>query len=207
MSQLLKVNPSPFAFDPMHAFLPSLELHSLRCPLSFLYFSIFLSHIDSFPSACKPTQCLSHPNESSLDLRSPGNLISFLMSLKLLQSSLYSSSPPAHLPPTPPSLQPDSTSSPLYRHSWEKIFYDFKLPNLTDIFSVLISLNLSAIFDSVYYSLILAALFFFFFWMNSPYISDYSFSFSFILSTFPLNVNNPLGSFFGLCASHLACSP
>lgn len=164
MSQLLKVNPSPFAFGPMHAFLPSLELHSLRCPLSFLYFSIFLSHIDSFPSACKPTQCLSHPNESSLDLRSPGNLISFLMSLKLLQSSsLYSSSPPAHLPPTPPSLQPDSTSSPLYRHSWEKIFYDFKLPNLTDIFSVLISLNLSAIFDSVYYSLILAALFFFFF--------------------------------------------
>lgn len=134
MSQLLKVNPSPFAFDPMHAFLPSLELHSLRCPLSFLYFSIFLSHIDSFPSACKPTQCLSHPNESSLDLRSPGNLISFLMSLKLLQSSLYSSSPPAHLPPTPPSLQPDSTSSPLYRHSWEKIFYDFK-------FAIMVKIN------------------------------------------------------------------
>lgn len=172
--------------------------------LSPLFFalSVFPSHICSFPSACKLTQHLSHPNEPSLDLRFLTNLISLFMPSKLLKSSLSSPSPPAHLPPSPPSLQPGSAASPLYWHSRDSTLCDFKLPNRTDIFSVLISLSLCIWEHQLCYDSCSSLLP----WLNSPYILDYCFSFSFIFSTFLLNINIPWGSFLGLCSSHFAHS-
>lgn len=101
-------------------------------------------------------------------------------------------------------LAADSASSPLYWHSQYKILQDLKLPNLMDIFSVLISLNLSAVFDTVYYSLILAVLHFLGLILFPSWTVP---SLSFISPTFPLNVDIPTGSVLGLCSSHLANSP
>ena len=157
-----------------------------------------------FPSPYKHTKSLSHLNEPTLDPISPAGIISLLMPLKLLKSSRCSPSPPTHLPPTPPSLQPDSASSLLYWHSQYKILQDLKLPDLMDIFSVLISLNLSAVFDTVYYSLILAVLHFLGLILFTSRTVP---SLSFISSTFPLSVDIPTGSVLGLCSSYLANPP